>query len=152
MGASQVPLVVKNLPANARDTDLIPGWGRSPGGRNSPPLQYSFWDNPLDRGAWRAIDHGVAKNQTWLSGEWPSGFPYFLQFKSDFYNRELMIWVSSWSCFCWLYRAFPSLAAKNIFNPISVLTIWWCPCVESSLVLLEEGVYYDQWVLLGKLC
>ena len=57
-----------------------------------------------------------------------------------------MIWatVSSWSCFCWLYRASPSLATKNIISPILVLTIWWCPCVESSLVLLEEGVCYDQ--------
>ena len=43
--------------------------------------------------------------------------------------------VSSWSCFYWLYRASPSLAAKNIINLISVLTIWWYPCVESSLVL-----------------
>ena len=34
----------------------------------------------------------------------------------------------------------PSLAAKNIINLISVLTIWWCSCVESSLMLLEEGV------------
>ena len=57
-----------------------------------------------------------------------------------------MIWatVSSWSCFCQLYRASPSLAAKNIISLISVLTIWWCPCVESSLVLLEEGVCYDH--------
>ena len=55
-----------------------------------------------------------------------------------------MIWatVSSQSCFCWLYTAFPSLAAKNIINLISVLTIWWCPCVVSSLVLLEEGVLW----------
>ena len=52
-----------------------------------------------------------------------------------------MIWatVSSQSCFCWLFRASPSLAARNIINLISVLTIWWCPCVESSLVLLERG-------------
>ena len=64
-----------------------------------------------------------------------------------------MIWttVSSWSCFCWLYRASPSLAAKNIIRLISVLTIWWCPCVESSLVLLEEGVCYDQCILFTKL-
>ena len=64
-----------------------------------------------------------------------------------------MIWatVSSWSCFGWLYRASPSLAAKNIINLILVLAIWWCPCVESSLVLLEEGVCYDQCVLLAKL-
>ena len=49
-----------------------------------------------------------------------------------------MIWttVSSWSCFCWLYRTSPSLAAKNIINLISVLTIWWCLCVESSLVYI----------------
>ena len=46
--------------------------------------------------------------------------------------------VSSQSCFCWVYSASPSLAAKNIINLISVLTIWWCPCVECSLVLLEE--------------
>ena len=43
-----------------------------------------------------------------------------------------MIWatVSSWFCFCWLYRASPSLAAKNIINLISVLTIWWCPLIS----------------------
>ena len=64
-----------------------------------------------------------------------------------------MVWatVSSQSCFCWLYRASPSLAAKNIINLISVFTIWWCPCVESSLVLLEEGVCYDQCVLLATI-
>ena len=42
-------------------------------------------------------------------------------------------------------------AAKNTINLISVLTIWWCPCVESSFVLLEEGVCYDQCILLAKL-
>ena len=46
-----------------------------------------------------------------------------------------MIWatISSRSCFCSLYIASPSLAAKNIINLISVLTIWWCPCVEFLL-------------------
>ena len=46
-----------------------------------------------------------------------------------------MIWttVSSQPCFWLLYRASPSLAAKNIINLILLLTIWWCPCVESSL-------------------
>ena len=55
-----------------------------------------------------------------------------------------MIWatVSSQSCFCWLYRASPSLAAKNIINLISVLTIWWYPGVEPSPVLLEEGAFW----------
>ena len=47
--------------------------------------------------------------------------------------------VNSTSYFYWLYRAFPSLAARDIINLISVLAIWWCPCVESLLVLWEEG-------------
>ena len=63
-----------------------------------------------------------------------------------------MIWatVSSWSCFCWLYRASPSLAAKNIINLILLLAIWWCPCVESSLVLLEGGCLLWPVHSLGK--
>ena len=48
-----------------------------------------------------------------------------------------MIWatVNSHSCFCWLYRVSPFLAAKNIINLISVLTIWWCPYVVFSCVV-----------------
>ena len=44
--------VVKNPPANAGDMGLIPGSGRSPGGENGNPLQYSYLENPMDRGAW----------------------------------------------------------------------------------------------------
>ena len=57
-------LVVKNLPANARDvrdTGSIPGSGRSPGGGHGDPLQYFCLENPMDRGAWCAIVHGVTK-------------------------------------------------------------------------------------------
>jgi len=56
--------VVKNLPVNEgdlRDAGLIPELGRSPGGGNGIPLQYSYWENSMDRGAWRATVHGVAK-------------------------------------------------------------------------------------------
>ena len=63
-------LVVKNPLANAgdaRDTSLIPELGRSPQVGNGNPLQYSCLGNPMDRGAWWATVHGVAKNQTWLS-------------------------------------------------------------------------------------
>ena len=86
--------------------------------------------------------------------EWPNGFPYFLQFKSEFCNKIFMIWttVSSWSCCCWLYRAFPYLVAKNVTNLIFVLSIWWSLGVELSLVLLEEDVFFDHGVLLAKLC
>ena len=68
--ASQVALVVKNLPANAgdlRDTCLIPGLGRSPREVNGNPLQYFCQENPMDRGAWQATVHRVAKSQTRLS-------------------------------------------------------------------------------------
>ena len=65
-----------------------------------------------------------------------------------------MVWitVSSRSCFCWLHRASSSLAPKNIISLISMLTIWWCPRVESSLGLLEKSVCGDQCFLLTKLC
>ena len=56
--------VVKNPPANAGDTGLILGLGRSPGGWHGNPLQYSCLQNPMDNGAWRATVHGVAKSQT----------------------------------------------------------------------------------------
>ena len=51
----------------AGDTDLIPGSGRSPGGGNDSPLQYSCLESSVDRGAWRATIHRVAKSETQLS-------------------------------------------------------------------------------------
>ena len=59
--------MVKNVPANAVDTGSIHGSGRSPGEGNGNPLLYSGLENPMDRGAWWAADHGVAKSRTQLS-------------------------------------------------------------------------------------
>ena len=62
--------MVKNLPALAgdtRDTGLIPGSGRPPGGGNGKQLQYSCLVNPMDRGTWQAIIHGITQNQTRVS-------------------------------------------------------------------------------------
>ena len=59
--------VVKNLFANAgdaRDVGSIPGSGRSSGRGHDNPLQKSCLENPMDRGAWWATVHGVAKTQT----------------------------------------------------------------------------------------
>ena len=61
--------MVKNPPADTgdvRDVSSIPGSGRSPGGEHSNPLQYSCLENPMDREAWQATAHGVAKSQTRL--------------------------------------------------------------------------------------
>ena len=65
-GASQVALVVKNLPANAGDLDasLIPGSRRSSGGRHGNPLQYSSLENSMDTGAWWATVNRAAQRQT----------------------------------------------------------------------------------------
>ena len=52
---------VENQPANGGDMDLILELGRSPGGGNGNPLQYSYLDNPMDGGEWQAIAHGVTK-------------------------------------------------------------------------------------------
>ena len=58
--------MVNNLPASAGaagDMGLIPASIRSSGGRNANPLQYFCLENPMDRGAWRATVHGVAKSR-----------------------------------------------------------------------------------------
>jgi len=59
--------VIKNPPADVGDTGyvgLIPESGRSPGGGHGNPLQYSCLEKPMDREAWRAMVHRVAKGQT----------------------------------------------------------------------------------------
>ena len=59
--------MVKNLPANVGDLGLIPGLGRSPGEGNGNLLQCSCLGNPMDRGAWWAIVHGIAVSWIWLA-------------------------------------------------------------------------------------
>ena len=62
--ASQAALVAKNPPVStrvARHAGSIPGLGRSPGGGHGNPLQYSCLENPIDRGAWQATVHEVAR-------------------------------------------------------------------------------------------
>ena len=99
-----------------------------------------------------------------LNGACPSRTSWFMYCWSlmvfpSFFNLSLNFAVRSlWSepqsapslCFCWLYRASPSLAAKNIIDLISVLTIWWCPCVQLSFVWLEEGFLLWSVHSLGK--
>ena len=59
--------VVKNLPANAGDVGLIPGLGRSPEEGKDNSLEYACLGNPINRGAWQATVHGVAKSPILLS-------------------------------------------------------------------------------------
>ena len=55
---------VKASACNVGDLGSIPGLARSPGEGNGNPLQYSCLENPMDRGAWQATPHRVAKNLT----------------------------------------------------------------------------------------
>ena len=57
----------KESACNVGDLGSVPWLGRSPGGGNGNPLQYSCLENPMDRGAWCATVHGLAKSRTQLS-------------------------------------------------------------------------------------
>ena len=66
----EVPRWLSESACNAGDLDSIPGPGRSPGEGKGCPLQYSCLENPMDRGAWRALIHGVARRL--------SKYPFYL--------------------------------------------------------------------------
>ena len=57
----------KESASHAGDLGSVPGLGRSPGEGNGNPLQYSYLENSMDRGAWQAMGHGVAKSGTQLN-------------------------------------------------------------------------------------
>ena len=59
--------MIKNTPADVKDSGLIPGLGRSPGEENGNPFQFSCLENSMDREAWQAAVHEVAKSQARLS-------------------------------------------------------------------------------------
>ena len=66
-------LIVKNLPTSAgdlREEDYTPGLGKVPGGGHGNPLQCSCLENLMDRGAWQAMAHRVAKSQTQLKRQY----------------------------------------------------------------------------------
>ena len=60
-GCKELDMTEQLSLCNVGHMGLIPGLGRCPGEGNSNPLQYSCLENPMDRGAWRAIAHGFTK-------------------------------------------------------------------------------------------
>ena len=154
---SQVAQVVKNSPDNAgdkRDTGSIPGLERSPGEGNGNPLQYSCLENPMDRGAWRATVHGVAKSWSQLKQLRSSIMPLiifnvFLQSNVLEINFLVCYNIISASLYCccsvcltpwdpmdWLQHArlpcpLPCPGACSNSCPLS----WWChPTISSSVI------------------
>ena len=87
--------MVKNLPANAGDTrnvGSIPGSGRSPGGENGYPLQYSCLGNLMDRGVWWVAVHEVAKSWTRLS-DFPFTFHFHALEKEMATHCSVLAWI-----------------------------------------------------------
>ena len=121
VGASQMGLVVKNLPVNAgeiRDVGSIPGLGRSPGGGHGNPLQYSCLENPMDRRIWQGTVHRVQKSQTQLkqlSTHRLVHIPYTYLLSSVQFS-----WVQSLSC-VWLF-ATPWITARQA--SLSITNSW----------------------------
>ena len=100
-----VKLGVKNLPANvgdARDCGFDPWVGKIPWSRKCNPLLYSCLENPMDRGAWWATVHGVAKSQTWLS-------MHHLLHLQTLWPVPMLIPSAELCCCCW------SLAKSCLF-------------------------------------
>ena len=118
----------KNSPANIGDTRMIPGLGRSPGVGNGNPLWYSWWENSTDRGAWRAIVHGVAKSWPLLSTHtqaWNGPLcPIRNQLASRSWTRLFLLWFQKGEqrAICehdrWVYF---SIVVGRMFKTITVV-------------------------------
>ena len=86
----------KNPPVNVGHTGSIPGSGRSPGGRNGNPLQYSCLENPMDRGTWQATVHGVSQARIleWVAisssrgSSWPRDQTHIFCITGEFFTTE----------------------------------------------------------------
>ena len=89
--------MVKNPPADAGDVGLIPGLGRSRGGGNGSPLQYSCLGNSTDTGAWGSVVHGVANSQTRLNthsrmhAHLRAGVGSFADFQNALFSKYISI-------------------------------------------------------------
>ena len=138
--------MVKNLPANAGDagdTDLIAGSGRTPGGRNGNPLQYSCLDNPLDRVARWAIVRGVIwihitfcglGVSTWCAGK---GEAKSRSLRRKFqWTCDASIWMSAGVPRYGCMRGFSVKPMLTLTQPASFWTVSYC--VQRNSVLNES--------------
>ena len=122
----KVALVVKNPPDNARDVremGWIPGLGRSPAGGNGIPLQYSCWEDSMDRGAWRCPVHGVKELDTTehLSTTWRNISPNHRKWN---FEKNLHIEGKSSGiqvfCFCFCLFVFKPKRIGKIFTELEL--------------------------------
>ena len=141
-------LVVKNPPTNAgdiRDASTIPGLGRSPGRWHGNPLQYSCLENSMDRGAWKATVHMVAKSRTQLKG--PSTHVHSLQLQGQSHSLRpvgiVAVYIMStvWSSrsFTWygvsMYNTAYKIWLNIIYSPWGwTKGLWLCLMTKQLLI------------------
>ena len=136
-------LVVKNLPANAgdvRETGSTSGLGRYPGGGHGNPLHYSCLENPMDRGAWRATVHRIAKSwtwQKWLSTHTPAGIWPSWNLNSALSGFK---YILSWSIM-WLHLRESKICKWSVYSGYNDW-FWNCTGIDTCLSL-----YFLSYVL-----
>ena len=138
--------MVKNAPANAggsRDMGSTPRLGKSLGVGNGNLLQYSCLENSMDREAWWAIIHEVAKSQTWLS-DWALSIPWYgcVPYLTSVFNHSPF---EGWMCCFWFgaivnkVLIIPTCIHLQIFawKPIfmSLDNVWNCVLLDYSVVV-----------------
>ena len=130
-------VVVKNLPANVgniRDVGSIPGLGRSPGGGHGNAHQYSCLESPMDRGAWQAAVHGVAKSRTrlkWLSMRAPTCYVRVScrKTQTNFWANPIIVFLQSLSC-GWLFAtpmdcSLPGFPVLHYLLEFALIRVHW---------------------------
>ena len=144
--AFQAVLAVKNLLASAedrKDMSSIPGSRRLPGVGNGNPLQCSCLENPIDKGAWRAIIHGVTKTQTQLSMH-----AHFLRDCRIFFpkiTKKYIFWINIAMGIFWNMNIYYLLYYGDLYIYI------WFPLDEAYLGTLMSKIYTFSKVILQNL-
>ena len=133
---------------NVGDQGSIPGLGRSPGGGRGNPLQYSCLENSMDRGAWWATVHRVAKSQIWLKWLSSSGI-YISRVYSQFLSIMFNICSSSSfiSLMCYMSHLF-KLVSEYIITEVSILRLMDI-YIGFSLVIRNNALWVFATCLLG---
>ena len=140
MGGFPGGSAVENPPAYAGDTGLIPSSGRSPGGGNAHPLQYSCLENPMDRGAWRATAMGSQRVRHDWTCTYRFVWPDYTRYFKRVFSFDLQDWFGSW--------LFYSCGGLNILRNVAEITKQWIGAVrtENRLVNAKRML----WALLLK--
>ena len=120
------------------DLGSIPGSGRSSGGGHGNPLQYACLENPLDKGAWWATVHKVAKSQIWLKQL--SKYPQNKREKNSLSNSRLTFWF--WTKHLWVFCVFCFLIIMKDFQ---CMHTWTHMCTHTHTEFQPHNLVTMRW-------